>query len=161
MTLFILSTLWLYSMLSMTLPMHPLSLGMMVLLLAFINCILVGTMSPWYAYMLFFIFIGGMLVMFAYIASLSPNMTFSTNTQLMPATATLFSMLYFQNSSLPPSQSNYTMNLSVDTTAQTLNSLYLQEGNTCLVLLASILLFTMVASVKLCKPKMGALRPYM
>nr|YP_009681364.1 NADH dehydrogenase subunit 6 [Pilsbryoconcha exilis]QDH07430.1 NADH dehydrogenase subunit 6 [Pilsbryoconcha exilis] len=161
MTLLILSTMWLYSMLSMILPMHPLSLGMMVLLLAFINCILVSTTSPWYAYMLFFIFIGGMLVMFAYIASLSPNMTFSINTQMMPIILTSLTIPLFQNMSLSLNQPNYTLDLTINTTSQALNSLYLHQGNTCLILLACILLFTMVASVKLCKPKMGALRPYL
>nr|YP_009536812.1 NADH dehydrogenase subunit 6 [Parvasolenaia rivularis]AOW43959.1 NADH dehydrogenase subunit 6 [Parvasolenaia rivularis] len=163
MTLLILSTLWLYSMLTMALPMHPLSLGMMILVLAFINCTLIASMSPWYAYMLFFIFIGGMLVMFAYIASLSPNTTFSLNSQAMPIimTATLLAF----STSLGPS-SNYLTNpeldLSLKASSQALSSLYLyNSGNSCVILLACVLLFTMVASVKICKPKMGALRPYL
>nr|YP_008994174.1 NADH dehydrogenase subunit 6 [Solenaia carinata]AGO02016.1 NADH dehydrogenase subunit 6 [Solenaia carinata] len=162
MTLLTLSTLWLYSMLSMALPMHPLSLGMMILTLAFINCILIATMSPWYAYMLFFIFIGGMLVMFAYIASLSPNTTFSINSQLMPAALTTFILGFSTNLNLT---SNYLTNpelsLSVTTSTQALSSLYSHGGNSCVILLACALLFTMVASVKLCKPKTGALRPYL
>nr|YP_009680593.1 NADH dehydrogenase subunit 6 [Microcondylaea bonellii]QDH07380.1 NADH dehydrogenase subunit 6 [Microcondylaea bonellii] len=162
MTLLMLSTLWLYSTLSMILPMHPLSLGMMILILAFINCILIATMSPWYAYMLFFIFIGGMLVMFAYIASLSPNTTFSINNQLMPTILTMLIVLFSNNLSL---KSNYLvnpeLNLSLNTSTQALSSLYSYNGNSCVILLASVLLFTMVAAVKLCKPKSGALRPYL
>nr|AQR56968.1 NADH dehydrogenase subunit 6 [Ptychorhynchus pfisteri] len=163
MTLLILSTLWLYSMLSMALPMHPLSLGMMILTLAFINCILIASMSPWYAYMLFFIFIGGMLVMFAYIASLSPNTTFSINSQAMPATLTIAMLTFFLNSGLVSNHlTNPELSFSVTTSTQALSSLYLHSsGNSCMILLACILLFTLVASVKLCKPKMGALRPYL
>nr|ADU57250.1 NADH dehydrogenase subunit 6 [Sinohyriopsis schlegelii] len=161
MTLLVLSTLWLYSVLTMTLPMHPLSLGMMVLLLAFISCTLIGMSSPWYAYMLFFIFIGGMLVMFAYIASLSPNTTFSLNNQLMPLILTSLTLtLSKELSFIPNYQTNSSLELSVNNLTQTLSSLYTQNGTTCVILLACMLLFTMVASVKLCKPKSGALRPY-
>nr|YP_008999700.1 NADH dehydrogenase subunit 6 [Lamprotula leaii]AFC97499.1 NADH dehydrogenase subunit 6 [Lamprotula leaii] len=161
MTILTLTTLWLYLMTTMILPMHPLSLGMMVLVLAFISCVLVSTMSPWYAYMLFFIFIGGMLVMFAYIASLSPNMTFSLNSQLMPTIVTIMTITTFTSTSLTSNhQTDFDLNLSLNTTTQALSSLYSQSGNNCVILLACVLLFTMVASVKLCKPKMGALRPY-
>nr|YP_010736132.1 NADH dehydrogenase subunit 6 [Postolata guangxiensis]WEL36018.1 NADH dehydrogenase subunit 6 [Postolata guangxiensis] len=163
MTLSILSTLWLYSVLSMTLPMHPLSLGMMILMLAFISCILIASMSPWYAYMLFFIFIGGMLVMFAYIASLSPNTAFSINSQAMPIIMTIAFFTFSTNSGLGSNYlTNPELNLTMTTSTQALSSLYLQNtGNSCVILLASVLLFTLIASVKLCKPKMGALRPYL
>nr|YP_004222591.1 NADH dehydrogenase subunit 6 [Sinohyriopsis schlegelii]ADU57237.1 NADH dehydrogenase subunit 6 [Sinohyriopsis schlegelii] len=161
MTLLVLSTMWLYSVLTMTLPMHPLSLGMMVLLLAFISCTLISMSSPWYAYMLFFIFIGGMLVMFAYIASLSPNTTFSLNSQLMPLILTSLTLTFSKELSFIPNyQTNSSLELSVNNLTQTLSSLYTQNGTTCVILLACMLLFTMVASVKLCKPKSGALRPY-
>nr|ADP23788.1 NADH dehydrogenase subunit 6 [Sinanodonta woodiana]ADP23816.1 NADH dehydrogenase subunit 6 [Sinanodonta woodiana]ADP23830.1 NADH dehydrogenase subunit 6 [Sinanodonta woodiana] len=161
MTLLILSAIWTYMMLSMTLPMHPLPLGIMVLLLAFINCTLIASISPWYSYMLFFIFIGGMLVMFAYIASLSPNMTFSINSYVMPLSLTLISMMMFKTSKLT---SNNTINTDIGTSikdgTQILSFLYTQNGMICVVLLACMLLFTLVASVKICKPKCGALRPF-
>nr|YP_009645761.1 NADH dehydrogenase subunit 6 [Pseudocuneopsis capitata]QBS54486.1 NADH dehydrogenase subunit 6 [Pseudocuneopsis capitata] len=160
-TLMIISILWTYTMLSMTLPMHPLSLGIMVLLLAFLNCTLIAMISPWYSYMLFFIFIGGMLVMFAYIASLSPNMTFSVNNPLMPAILTIISILSFKNSTLTSNhQTNTELNASVNDTMQALSFLYTENGITCVILLACMLLFTLVASVKICKPKMGALRAF-
>nr|AQM37857.1 NADH dehydrogenase subunit 6 [Unio tumidus]AQM37871.1 NADH dehydrogenase subunit 6 [Unio tumidus] len=161
MTLMVISTLWIYTMLLMTLPMHPLSLGIMVLLLAFLNCAIIATVSPWYAYMLFFIFIGGMLVMFAYIASLSPNMTFSTNNPLMPIALTIFSLFYFKNSALTSNyQTNAELASSISNTTQITSFLYMENGIACVILLACMLLFTLVASVKICKPKMGALRPF-
>nr|YP_010489388.1 NADH dehydrogenase subunit 6 [Schistodesmus spinosus]UWM10802.1 NADH dehydrogenase subunit 6 [Schistodesmus spinosus] len=162
MTLTIISLLWVYTMLSMTLPMHPLSLGIMVLLLAFINCTLIATISPWYSYMLFFIFIGGMLVMFAYIASLSPNMTFSINNPLMPITLSIMSLFSFNSLSLTSNyQTNTELKMSINDTIQALSFLYMENGIVCVILLASMLLFTLVASVKICKPKTGALRPFL
>nr|YP_011014020.1 NADH dehydrogenase subunit 6 [Unio gibbus]WQA10101.1 NADH dehydrogenase subunit 6 [Unio gibbus] len=161
MTLMIISTLWMYMMFSMTLPMHPLSLGIMILLLAFLNCTLIATISPWYSYMLFFIFIGGMLVMFAYIASLSPNMTFSINNQVMPTTLIIFSLLNYKNLKLTMNyQTNAEIANSVNDLVQTMSFLYTENGITCVILMACMLLFTLLASVKICKPKMGALRPF-
>nr|YP_010148798.1 NADH dehydrogenase subunit 6 [Anodonta exulcerata]QQV69689.1 NADH dehydrogenase subunit 6 [Anodonta exulcerata] len=161
MTLTIISTLWLFVVLSMTLPMHPLPLGLMVLLLAFLNCALIATISPWYSYMLFFIFIGGMLVMFAYIASLSPNMTFSANNPLMPLVLTFTSLLSFKSLKLTSSYpTNTSVNPNIKDITETLSFLYTQNGITCVIILASMLLFTLVASVKICKPKSGALRPF-
>nr|YP_003354959.1 NADH dehydrogenase subunit 6 [Quadrula quadrula]ACQ91016.1 NADH dehydrogenase subunit 6 [Quadrula quadrula] len=160
-TLLTLSIMWIYSILTMTLPMYPLSLGVMVLLLAFITCTIIATISPWYAYMLFFIFIGGMLVMFAYIASLTPNMTFSINNQLMPMILTLTIFFSIKNLSFTPNnQTNTELSLSINDKTQALSFLYSSNGTNCVILLACILLFTMVASVKLCKPKSGALRPF-
>nr|YP_004327741.1 NADH dehydrogenase subunit 6 [Unio pictorum]ADE18124.1 NADH dehydrogenase subunit 6 [Unio pictorum]ADE18137.1 NADH dehydrogenase subunit 6 [Unio pictorum]ADE18150.1 NADH dehydrogenase subunit 6 [Unio pictorum]ADE18163.1 NADH dehydrogenase subunit 6 [Unio pictorum]ADE18176.1 NADH dehydrogenase subunit 6 [Unio pictorum] len=160
-TLVAISTLWTYTILSMTLPMHPLPLGIMILLLAFLNCALIATISPWYSYMLFFIFIGGMLVMFAYIASLSPNMTFSVNNPLMPVMLTITSLFSFSNLKLTSNyQTNAELASSINDTTLTLSFLYTDNGITSVILLACMLLFTMVASVKICKPKMGALRPF-
>nr|YP_011014072.1 NADH dehydrogenase subunit 6 [Unio terminalis]WQA10153.1 NADH dehydrogenase subunit 6 [Unio terminalis] len=161
MTLVAISTLWTYTILSMTLPMHPLPLGIMVLLLAFLNCALIATISPWYSYMLFFIFIGGMLVMFAYIASLSPNMTFSVNNPLMPITLTITSLFSFKNLKLTSNyQTDAELTSSINDTMLTTSFLYTDNGITSVILLACMLLFTLVASVKICKPKMGALRPF-
>nr|YP_010148837.1 NADH dehydrogenase subunit 6 [Unio elongatulus]QQV69741.1 NADH dehydrogenase subunit 6 [Unio elongatulus] len=161
MTLVAISTLWTYTILSMTLPMHPLPLGIMILLLAFLNCALIATISPWYSYMLFFIFIGGMLVMFAYIASLSPNMTFSVNNPLMPIMLTITSLFSFKNLKLTSNyQTNAELASSINDTTLTLSFLYTDNGVTSVILLACMLLFTLVASVKICKPKMGALRPF-
>nr|YP_009493352.1 NADH dehydrogenase subunit 6 [Gibbosula crassa]AWK29317.1 NADH dehydrogenase subunit 6 [Gibbosula crassa] len=161
MTLFLMSTLWTYCILNMIFPMHPLSLGLMILLLAFITCTLVASMSPWYAYMLFFIFIGGMLVMFAYIASLSPNTTFSINNQLTPTTFTILIFFLLKDwvgiSSLTESSE---LKSSILSATKSLSFMYSNQGGTTLTLLACMLLFTMVAAVKLCKPTAGALRPY-
>nr|YP_009346062.1 NADH dehydrogenase subunit 6 [Unio delphinus]AMX22408.1 NADH dehydrogenase subunit 6 [Unio delphinus]WIL07520.1 NADH dehydrogenase subunit 6 [Unio delphinus] len=160
-TLVAISTLWTYTILSMTLPMHPLPLGIMILLLAFLNCALIATISPWYSYMLFFIFIGGMLVMFAYIASLSPNMTFSVNNPLMPIMLTITSLFSFKNLKLTSNyQTDAELTSSINDTTLTLSFLYTDNGITSVILLACMLLFTLVASVKICKPKMGALRPF-
>lgn len=65
---------------SLILPIiaQPLRLGLIIilstLLLCFIRAII---LSPWYGYILFLIYVGGLLVIFAYVSALSPNTLFS------------------------------------------------------------------------------------
>lgn len=57
---------------------QPLSLGLRIIIATLFLCISSAMMlSSWYAYILFLIYVGGLLVMFAYVAALSPNILFS------------------------------------------------------------------------------------
>nr|YP_010364870.1 NADH dehydrogenase subunit 6 [Lamellidens marginalis]QTW91601.1 NADH dehydrogenase subunit 6 [Lamellidens marginalis] len=160
MTLMMAITILIYLLSTMALPMHPLSVGMMILFLAFVTCATIAMTSPWYAYILFFIFIGGMLVMFAYIASLSPNTNFMVNNQLTPIVLTLIILYTAKDLSLQMNNQPYTTtDLSAKLVTETTSYLY-TNNYLILIMLAALLLFTMVASVKICKPKNGALRPF-
>nr|YP_010580913.1 NADH dehydrogenase subunit 6 [Entemnotrochus rumphii]UZT27098.1 NADH dehydrogenase subunit 6 [Entemnotrochus rumphii] len=58
--------------------MQPLSLGLCVMLMSLFSCILVAfCASSWFGYVLFLIYVGGLLVMFAYVSALAPNSFFS------------------------------------------------------------------------------------
>nr|ARI50076.1 NADH dehydrogenase subunit 6 [Tectus virgatus] len=57
---------------------QPLSLGLCIMALSSFSCILLGVLvSSWYGYILFLIYVGGLLVMFAYVSALAPNNFFS------------------------------------------------------------------------------------
>nr|YP_001974538.1 NADH dehydrogenase subunit 6 [Metaperipatus inae]ABQ95569.1 NADH dehydrogenase subunit 6 [Metaperipatus inae] len=58
---------------------HPLMMSIMIIMQTIIVCLIIGTqyMDFWYSYILFLIFIGGLLVLFIYISSLAENETFS------------------------------------------------------------------------------------
>nr|YP_010852302.1 NADH dehydrogenase subunit 6 [Desmaulus extinctorium]WGH72834.1 NADH dehydrogenase subunit 6 [Desmaulus extinctorium] len=57
---------------------QPLSLGLIIVVSSFMLCVVSGlSLSAWYAYVLFLIYVGAMLVMFVYVAALSPNILFS------------------------------------------------------------------------------------
>lgn len=61
------------------LPMiaQPLSLGLVIIVSTLLMCFISAiTLSSWYGYILFLIYVGGLLVMFAYVAALSPNVLF-------------------------------------------------------------------------------------
>nr|AEK48370.1 NADH dehydrogenase subunit 6 [Peripatoides sympatrica] len=57
---------------------HPLSMGLMIMLQVILICIIMGiySMNFWFSYMLFLIFLGGLLVLFIYISSLAENELF-------------------------------------------------------------------------------------
>nr|YP_009373450.1 NADH dehydrogenase subunit 6 [Echyridella menziesii]AQT38533.1 NADH dehydrogenase subunit 6 [Echyridella menziesii] len=160
-TLTMLTFMWIYSMVNLTMPMHPLPMGLMILSLAFTTCLLLSSTSPWYAYMLFFIFIGGMLVMFTYIASLSPNITLLVNTQPTILLLTMI-ILIILTTKMQPQIMRTTTELKSETssTTQFISLLYYDNTSMMLLLLAAILLIMMVLVVKLCSTMAGTLRPY-
>nr|BDL61399.1 NADH dehydrogenase subunit 6 [Percnon planissimum] len=70
---------------------HPLSMGLVLLMQTTLIAITVGlsTYTFWFSYILFLVFLGGMLVLFIYVASLASNEPFSFS--LFPSF--LFSLL--------------------------------------------------------------------
>nr|CDN96586.1 NADH dehydrogenase subunit 6 [Cherax cainii] len=64
---------------------HPLSMGLTLLIQTILICILSGLFNSsfWFSYILFLIFLGGMLILFIYISSLASNETFKINFKYM------------------------------------------------------------------------------
>lgn len=59
---------------SIILSSSPLTIGLWVLLLALsLAAVVTRTISPWFGLTIFLIYVGGMLVIFAYFAALTPN----------------------------------------------------------------------------------------
>nr|YP_010265182.1 NADH dehydrogenase subunit 6 [Cleistostoma dilatatum]UIP56974.1 NADH dehydrogenase subunit 6 [Cleistostoma dilatatum] len=94
---------------------HPLAMGLILLIQTVMVTITVGlsNYSFWFSYILFLVFLGGMLVLFIYVASLASNESFSfTNSLFLPFLITLslsFILLFIDpmiisnSSSLSPS----------------------------------------------------------
>nr|UHM24570.1 NADH dehydrogenase subunit 6 [Papilio machaon annae] len=60
---------------------HPLSMGLMILIQTLIICLLSGMLinSYWFSYILFLVFLGGLLVLFIYVSSVASNELFNMN----------------------------------------------------------------------------------
>nr|YP_011001024.1 NADH dehydrogenase subunit 6 [Dardanus hessii]WPN85847.1 NADH dehydrogenase subunit 6 [Dardanus hessii] len=60
---------------------HPLAVGLVLLFQTILVSVVVGlfSMTYWFSYILFLIFLGGMLVLFIYVASLASNEQFMLN----------------------------------------------------------------------------------
>nr|QGX06869.1 NADH dehydrogenase subunit 6 [Neope muirheadii] len=54
---------------------HPISMGLMILFQTLLTCLLLGMMinSYWFSYILFLVFLGGLLVLFIYVSSIASN----------------------------------------------------------------------------------------
>nr|YP_009927028.1 NADH dehydrogenase subunit 6 [Kallimoides rumia]QNL34329.1 NADH dehydrogenase subunit 6 [Kallimoides rumia]USF18077.1 NADH dehydrogenase subunit 6 [Kallimoides rumia] len=57
---------------------HPFSMGLMILIQTLLLCILASMMinTYWFSYILFLIFLGGLLVLFIYVSSIASNELF-------------------------------------------------------------------------------------
>lgn len=79
MSVSILMSLLVSGILMLPLIIQPLRLGIILILLTLLICIVRSLIiSSWYGYILFLIYVGGLLVIFVYVASLSPNVIFGS-----------------------------------------------------------------------------------
>nr|YP_010713529.1 NADH dehydrogenase subunit 6 [Lyncina vitellus]WDA98661.1 NADH dehydrogenase subunit 6 [Lyncina vitellus] len=143
---------------------QPLSLGLSIMISTLLMCALTGMMlSSWYGYILFLIYVGGLLVMFAYVAALSPNILFGSGFPLL-----LFFMLL-----VPLSVAFYLYPVKDFSVMSTLNDyssfMYLKsfgselispDSVSILIGLGTILLLNLIVVVKICYYQHASLRPF-
>nr|BDI12959.1 NADH dehydrogenase subunit 6 [Abarenicola claparedi oceanica] len=156
--MFLTTLLFMIASISFTLPLAttPLTLGIWVLFLALMIAITMCLpLSSWFGFILFIIYIGGLLVMFAYFAAIDPNSKMNPMNMFLMflfTTTVLFSLNYLF--SLTPS-----MNFQSSTTLSFL--MLFTSNNIPMLLLAAMLLFlALVSVVKITQRKEGALRPF-
>nr|YP_010693084.1 NADH dehydrogenase subunit 6 [Dacus durbanensis]WCB98265.1 NADH dehydrogenase subunit 6 [Dacus durbanensis] len=150
---------------------HPLAMGLMLLIQTLQICLLTGLMAKsfWFSYILFLIFLGGMLVLFIYVTSLASNEMFSLSMKLslMSLIIMMTLMLIFaltDKTSIAPflttleTQNNYNLNIFLTENALNLNKLYNFPTNIITILLMNYLLITLIAVVKITKLFYGPLR---
>nr|YP_009489514.1 NADH dehydrogenase subunit 6 [Euryades corethrus]SPP23417.1 NADH dehydrogenase subunit 6 [Euryades corethrus] len=60
---------------------HPISMGFMILSQTLLTCLLLGLINYtyWFSYILFLVFMGGLLVLFIYVSSIASNELFNFN----------------------------------------------------------------------------------
>nr|QCG71551.1 NADH dehydrogenase subunit 6 [Gasterophilus nigricornis] len=151
---------------------HPLAMGLILLIQTLLTCLLTGMISKtfWFSYILFLVFLGGMLVLFIYVTSLASNEMFSFSSKLLISAimilsfSTMLMMIFNKNLMLNhfpnletthiPDLTSYMMENSLS-----LNKLYNYPTNLLTILLMNYLLITLIAVVKITKLFKGPLRP--
>nr|QGZ10014.1 NADH dehydrogenase subunit 6 [Eisenia nordenskioldi nordenskioldi] len=132
----------------------PIILGMNILIMALLlSAVFASFISSWFAFLIFLIYVGGMLVMFAYFLALTPNQQIlnPNNTIYSLFSMTTLSFLtYYIDIKIPPMMEFYQGN----------TLLYLKPTAPFLILLAMVLLLTMIIVVKLTTLSKGPLRPF-
>nr|YP_010633958.1 NADH dehydrogenase subunit 6 [Anopheles squamosus]WBP69690.1 NADH dehydrogenase subunit 6 [Anopheles squamosus] len=151
---------------------HPLSMGLMLLIQTFLTCLLTGiyVKSFWFSYVLFLIFLGGMLILFIYVTSLSSNEMFSMSFSLTMFSMIIFTMLMLMFlitdktlieqfiSNMEMEKLSMTNNL-INENVLSLNKMYNFPTNLITLLLINYLFLTLLVTVKITKKFYGPLRP--
>nr|AGA56204.1 NADH dehydrogenase subunit 6 [Calocaris macandreae] len=145
---------------------HPLSMGLILLSQTCLMCVTAGlmTQSFWFSYILFLIFLGGLLVLFIYVASLASNEPFSLSTvslnfvmtmilflvmSLLTDTLLLASNLHLTHSSLFINMFNQ---------LELVGTIYSMPSMTLTLYLVVYLLLTLLVAVKITNNNLGPLR---
>nr|UGN61742.1 NADH dehydrogenase subunit 6 [Cryptocercus kagongensis] len=143
---------------------HPVAMGLMLLMQTILVCLMSGLMSQsfWFAYIMFLIFIGGMLVLFIYVTSLASNemLTLSTKMMIMSTMSMMLIMLTMKswmkiNNS--ETMTNEELNLNNENQIQ-LNKLYNKPNGKMTIMLASYLFLALITVVKITNITKGPLR---
>ena len=143
---------------------QPLSLGLAIIVSTIFICIIVAMfISSWYGFILFLIYVGGLLVIFAYVATLSPNILFGgafprilfiVFQLVLPASIYITSFIDFGFIAVSFSQHVLPLLKSCGIELVSPNIISI------LVSLALILLVNLIVVVKICYYQQRALRPY-
>nr|WGL40289.1 NADH dehydrogenase subunit 6 [Parasarpa zayla] len=76
---------------------HPFAMGLLILIQTFIICLLSGMLinTYWFSYILFLIFLGGLLVLFIYVSSVASNELFKIKPQIKISFIYILFIMFF------------------------------------------------------------------
>nr|BAJ24579.1 NADH dehydrogenase subunit 6 [Sipyloidea sipylus] len=136
---------------------HPLSMGLMIIIQTIIISMTTGLMykSFWFSYILFLMYVGGMMVLFMYMTSLMPNMIFTMskkNIIMIIMLLTIMSMFIYKE------QMIMNNDMIMSNKSLLMMKMYNKPINISIMLLASYLLFTMITVFKITEINKGPLR---
>nr|QXT45705.1 NADH dehydrogenase subunit 6 [Cinygmina sp. 2 CLS53BF04] len=148
---------------------HPLAMGLVLLCQTLLMALLTGLLAPsfWFSYILFLVFLGGMLVLFIYVTSLASNEMFSISSQSMLLILTvsgllvLFSLINDPLSWLCPELSEQMIppqSQLISDLSNLLLKLYSAPSHFLTLLLVSYLFLTLIAVVTITQIFEGPLR---
>jgi len=148
---------------------HPLAIGFILLVQTLAICLITGIIHErfWFSYILFLVFLGGMLVLFIYITSLASNEIFNFSFKLTTLIKALTLLIItirliidnieftfiINNEFL-----NSIFNSALKENFESINKLYNFPTNIVTLMLINYLLFTMIVVVKITNFFCGPLR---
>ena len=131
---------------------QPLSLGLAIMGVAVCLSAMIGVVSSWYGFILFLVYVGGLLVMFGYVLALMPNMWFSGRSVLL--------VLFFSVLVTLVTGGLGSVRSSADFFFDSAELLYSDLGFFVVVGLGFILFLALLVVVKICYFHGGPLRPF-
>nr|YP_010715708.1 NADH dehydrogenase subunit 6 [Stenopelmatus typhlops]WDE73785.1 NADH dehydrogenase subunit 6 [Stenopelmatus typhlops] len=151
---------------------HPLAMTLLILIQTLLICLITGMISQsfWFSYILFLVFLGGMLVLFIYITALASNEMFNIPTKFLLITTFVLStfimiFMFIDKSSTSIMLSNLdmitminNMNLLNNDSTLSLTKLYNKPTDFITLLLVMYLFLTLIAIVTITNIFQGPLR---
>lgn len=141
----------------LTLPKanNPLSITLIIIFIALIAaCIFSITLSSWYAFLIFLIYVGGILVIFAYFTATSPNQQKISRKKIV-----ITGLLILVITRIMLSITNWVITFTPRKSHQLLR-IYTSHNIYILILITLILLITIIIVVKLSSRSKGPLRTF-
>nr|YP_010454130.1 NADH dehydrogenase subunit 6 [Neorossia caroli]QXJ42146.1 NADH dehydrogenase subunit 6 [Neorossia caroli] len=144
---------------------QPLSLGFMLMSMVLCMSVLMGMIIfSWYGYLLFLVYVGGMLVMFSYVISLIPNFIFVSSKVVLYFFSIFFGFMvmnFFITKDMIGSEVKDIMMFNYSGMSMGGSSVIMMYDNFfCYLLLGFILLFVLISVVKICYYCEGPLRVF-
>nr|WRY71469.1 NADH dehydrogenase subunit 6 [Ahamus luquensis] len=151
---------------------HPLSMGLLLLLQTILISLISGSMIStfWFSYILFLTILGGLLVMFIYVASIASNEMFKFNSNLllfymmmimlMFIIMLMFNNLYWLNLNINSELLNFWNKMIFFNNENSINISKIYNNQSYFLTLMSIiyLLITLFAIIKITNINYGPLR---
>nr|YP_009995477.1 NADH dehydrogenase subunit 6 [Ochthebius scopuli]QNP09932.1 NADH dehydrogenase subunit 6 [Ochthebius scopuli] len=143
--------------------MHPLSMGLTLLMQTILITLITGFMNFnfWFSYILFLIMIGGMLVLFIYMTSIASNEKFKFNIKLMILLSfmmigNMIIYMMIDKNLIMLNNSNFNINTNINYLM--MSKFYNTPSNKIMFMMIIYLLITLIAVVKITDFKSGPLR---
>nr|YP_003204726.1 NADH dehydrogenase subunit 6 [Bivetiella cancellata]ACF04820.1 NADH dehydrogenase subunit 6 [Bivetiella cancellata] len=145
--------------------MQPLTLSLVIKILTLLMCMISGMLlSSWYGYILFLIYVGGLLVMFAYVAALCPNILFGSTIPLIFGFFLFWFLLELTCFYIHSLMLHWLLTMVIMENLKCLKHLELKMVSpqmiSILIGLGVILLINLVVVVKNCYYEAASLRPF-
>nr|QNP10016.1 NADH dehydrogenase subunit 6 [Aulacochthebius sp. IBE<ESP> RA1155] len=142
---------------------HPLSMGLMLLMQTLMISLISGTLNfnYWFSYILFIIMIGGMLVLFIYMTSIASNEKFKINNKLtlmIMFFIVISSIIYLLMDNYFTNINNYNYKIYLNSNYLMMSKFYNFPSNMIMYLLIIYLFITLIAVVKITSISLGPLR---
>nr|YP_009995334.1 NADH dehydrogenase subunit 6 [Ochthebius capicola]QNP09737.1 NADH dehydrogenase subunit 6 [Ochthebius capicola] len=143
--------------------MHPLSMGINLLLQTIVISLITGFLNfnYWFSYILFLIMVGGMLVLFIYMTSIASNEKFKFNNKLMMmmmVISFIFICIMFFMDKYMIINNNFNYFITMNYNYYSLNKFFNSPSNSIMFLMIIYLFITLIAVVKITSFKLGPLR---
>lgn len=132
---------------------NPISLALTILIIAILTALLIALLiSSWIAFLLFLIYIGGILVIFAYFVATAPNFPINMKPTILIRTLIIIILFIYVN--------NKSNTQPITSLSSSLNTFYSHQTIHTLTIIAFLLLLTIIIVIKVVSLPKGPLRPF-